>query len=122
MIDSLDVINKLRYFDIVIKLDRSLESHMKKIPPKIKQKLKSEARAWDSSISKENPEEVSKLIERADLFVVSRPPRQPVSVRLDPFDLALLKRIARNKGIPFTQLMSMWVHEKVEQEKMRAGA
>ena len=95
---------------------------MKKIPQKIKKKLKSEARAWDSSISKENPEEVSKLIERADLFVVSRPPRQPVSVRLDPFDLALLKRIARNKGIPFTQLVSMWVHEKVEQEKMRAGA
>ena len=95
---------------------------MKKIPPKIKKKLKSEARAWDSSISRENPEEVSKLIERADLFVASRPPRQPVSVRLDPFDLALLKRIARNKGIPFTQLMSMWLHEKVEQEKMRAGA
>jgi hypothetical protein len=34
----------------------------------------------------------------------------------------LLKRIARNKGIPFTQLMSMWLHEKVEQEKTRAGA
>jgi len=43
-------------------------------------------------------------------------------VRLDPFDLALLKRIARNKGIPFTQLMSMWLHEKVEQEKIRVGA
>ncbi len=95
---------------------------MKKIPKKIKKKLKGEARAWDSSISQEKPEETSKLIERADLFVASRPPRQPVSVRLDPFDLALLKRIARNKGIPFTQLMSMWLHEKVEQEKMRAGA
>ena len=95
---------------------------MKKIPQKIKKKLKSEAKAWDASISQEKPEEVSKLIEKADLFVASRPPRQPVSVRLDPFDLALLKRIARNKGIPFTQLMSMWLHEKVEQEKMRAGA
>ena len=95
---------------------------MKKIPQKIKKKLKSEARAWDSSIAQEKPEEVCKLIERADLFVASRPPRQPVSVRLDPFDLALLKRIARNKGIPFTQLMSMWLHEKVEQEKMQAGA
>jgi hypothetical protein len=28
-----------------------------------------------------------------------------------------LKRIARRKGIPFTQLMSMWLHEKIEQEK-----
>jgi len=106
----------------VIKADRSLESDMKRIPKKIKKKLKSEAKVWDSSISQEKPEEVSKLIERADLFVASRPPRQPVSVRLDPFDLALLKRIARNKGIPFTQLMSMRLHEKVEQEKIRAGA
>jgi len=95
---------------------------MKKIPTKIKRKLKSEAKAWDSLISQEKPEEVPKLIEKADLFVAYRPPRQPVSVRLDPFDLALLKRIARNKGLPFTQLMSMWLHEKVEQEKTRAGA
>jgi predicted DNA binding CopG/RHH family protein len=95
---------------------------MKKIPPKIRKKLKSEAKAWDSSISQEKPEEMSKLIEKADFFVAHRPTRQPVSVRLDPFDLALLKRIARNKGIPFTQLMSMWLHEKVEQEKIRAGA
>ncbi len=95
---------------------------MKTIPPKIKRKLKSEAKVWDSSISQEKAEEVTKLIESADLFVAYRPPRQPVSVRLDPFDLALLKRIARNKGIPFTQLMSMWLHEKVEQEKTQAGA
>jgi predicted DNA binding CopG/RHH family protein len=95
---------------------------MKKIPQKIRKKLKSEAKLWDASIPQEKPEEVAKLIEKADLFVAYRPPRQPVSVRLDPFDLALLKRIARNKGIPFTQLMSMWLHEKVEQEKIRAGA
>jgi len=95
---------------------------MKKIPQKIKKKLKIEAKAWDASISEKKPEEVSRLIEKADLFVACRPPRQPVSVRLDPFDLALLKRIARNKGLPFTQLMSMWLHEKVEQEKIRAGA
>jgi hypothetical protein len=39
---------------------------------------------------------------------------------LDPFDLAMLKRIARQKGLPFTQLMSLWLHEKIEQEKTRA--
>lgn len=48
---------------------------MKKIPTKIKMKLKSEAKAWDSSISQEKPEEVSRLIEKADLFVAYRPPR-----------------------------------------------
>jgi predicted DNA binding CopG/RHH family protein len=95
---------------------------MTRLPKRIRAKLKKEAQAWDFSITKERPEEVSKLIEKADLFVAYRPPRQPVSVRLDPFDLALLKRIARNKGIPFTQLMSMWLHEKVEQEKIQVGA
>src|SRR4030042_1912774 len=95
---------------------------MKKLPKRIKMGLKREAQAWDSSIAKEKPEKVSQLLDKAEIFVAHRPPRQPVSVRLDPFDLALLKRIARNKGLPFTQLMSMWLHEKVEQEKTRAGA
>jgi len=90
---------------------------MKKLPTRIKIALKKEARAWDLSVAKEKPEAVSGLLNEAQLFVARRPPRQPVSVRLDPFDLSLLKRIARNKGIPFTQLMSMWLHEKVEQEK-----
>ena len=95
---------------------------MKKLPKRIKTGLKKEAQAWDFSIAKERPEEVSGFLDKAQLFVARRPPRQPVSVRLDPFDLALLKRIARNKGLPFTQLMSMWLHEKVEQEKTQAGA
>ena len=95
---------------------------MKKFPKRLKMGLKKEAHSWDSSISQEKPEEVSGLLGKAQLFVAARPPRQPVSVRLDPFDLALLKRIARNKGLPFTQLMSMWLHEKVEQEKTRTGA
>ncbi len=95
---------------------------MKKLPNRIKMGLKKEAQAWDSSIAKEKPEEVSRLLDKAEFFVAHRPPRQPVSVRLDPFDLALLKRIARNKGLPFTQLMSMWLHEKVEQERNQAEA
>jgi predicted DNA binding CopG/RHH family protein len=95
---------------------------MKKLPKRIKMRLKREAHAWDSPIAKEKPEEISGLLDKAQLFVARRPPRQPVSVRLDPFDLALLKRIARNKGLPFTQLMSMWLHEKVEQEKTQARA
>jgi predicted DNA binding CopG/RHH family protein len=95
---------------------------MKKLPKRTKIGLKREALAWDSSIAKEKSEEVSGLLGKAQLFVARRPPRQPVSVRLDPFDLALLKRIARNKGLPFTQLMSMWLHEKVEQEKTQDRA
>jgi hypothetical protein len=58
-----------------------------------------------------------KLLENAGPFKVSRPPRQPVSLRLDPFDISMIKRIARNKGIPHTQLMVLWLHEKVAQER-----
>jgi predicted DNA binding CopG/RHH family protein len=93
---------------------------MSKLPKRIKMKLKKEAQAWDSFISKERPDEVSGLLEKVEPFIAHRPPRQPVSVRLDPFDLAMLKRIARNKGVPFTQLMSMWLHEKIDQEKAKA--
>ncbi|HSB05142.1 MAG TPA: hypothetical protein VLK23_08080 [Thermodesulfobacteriota bacterium] len=95
---------------------------MKKLSERTKMALKREASAWDSSIAQERPEEASRLLDQAEFFVAHRPPRQPVSVRLDPFDLALLKRIARNKGLPFTQLMSMWLHEKVAEEKTRVGA
>jgi len=94
---------------------------MSKLPAKLRNRLKKEALAWDVSLSEERPEEVEKLFERAELFQANRPPRQPVSIRVDPFDLSLAKRIARRKGIPFTQLMSMWLHEKIEQEKTATG-
>jgi predicted DNA binding CopG/RHH family protein len=94
---------------------------MSKLPEKIRKKLKQEARTWDTSIPHEKPEQVEKFLDKADLFVATRPARRPVSVRIDPFDLSMVKRIARQKGIPFTQLMSMWLHEKIEQEKAGAG-
>ena len=95
---------------------------MSKLPVKLRTRLKKEAFAWDASLSEETSEKVEKLLERAEAFRADRPPRQPVSLRVDPFDLSLAKRIARRKGIPFTQLMSMWLHEKVEEEKTEAGA
>jgi hypothetical protein len=36
---------------------------------------------------------------------------------MDPFDISLVKRLARKKGIPHTQLMATWLHERIEQEK-----
>jgi hypothetical protein len=39
---------------------------------------------------------------------------------MDPFDLSMAKRIARLKGIPFSQLMAMWLHKRIEQEKAQA--
>jgi predicted DNA binding CopG/RHH family protein len=75
-----------------------------------------EARRWDQEIAGEKPEQTARLLEEAEPFVAHRLPRQPVSLRLDPQDLSLAKRIARGKGIPFTQLMAMWLHERIAQE------
>lgn len=90
---------------------------MSKLPKRIRNRLNKEACDWDASIAMENPEMVENLLDRAEPLEISRPPRQPVSLQLDPFDLAMLKRLARRKGLPHTQLMAMWLHERIEQEK-----
>ncbi|MEW6184910.1 MAG: hypothetical protein AB1585_04120 [Thermodesulfobacteriota bacterium] len=90
---------------------------MSKLPKKIKKELIKEADYWDSAIAKETPEQLSRLMDQAEPFVAQRPVKQPVSLRIDPFDLSLAKRLARRKGIPFSQLMAMWLHERIEQEK-----
>jgi hypothetical protein len=33
------------------------------------------------------------------------------------YDISMIKRLARKRGIPHTQLMALWLHEKIEQEK-----
>jgi hypothetical protein len=92
---------------------------MSKLPMEIKNKLIEEGQSWDSLISKESPEELYHLMEQAEVFSAQRPVKQPVSLRVDPFDLSMAKRIARRKGIPFSQLMAMWLHERIEEEKAR---
>ena len=90
---------------------------MSKLPKKIRNRLKKEAKEWDITIDRESPEQVQKLLDEAKPFKVPRPARQPVSIRLDPFDISMIKRLARRKGIPHTQLMAIWLHERMEQEK-----
>jgi hypothetical protein len=90
---------------------------MSRLPKRIRKSLQKEAQEWDTQIPTESPKKVQKLLESTEIFKVARPARQPVSLRLDPFDISIIKRIARNKGIPHTQLMALWLHEKVEQEK-----
>jgi len=89
---------------------------MSRLPKRIRKILQKEAHEWDIRIPTEGPEKVQKLLESAKPFKVARPPREPVSLRLDPFDISMIKRIARNKGIPHTQLMALWLHEKAVQE------
>ncbi len=95
---------------------------MSRLPASIRRRLKKEANEWDAMASRQSPEEVRRQIEMAEPFVVPRPPRQPVSVRMDPSDLSMLKRLARQKGIPYTQLMAMWLHERLAREKDKQSA
>ena len=90
---------------------------MSRIPKKKRGELKEEAVWWDTEISHESPEQIQELLNDAEPFKVPRPARQPVSLRMDPFDLSMIKRLARKKGVPHTQLMAIWLHERIEREK-----
>lgn len=90
---------------------------MSRIPEKTRKDLKQEAVRWEKEISRETPEQIQGLLNDAEPFQVPRPPRQPVSLRMDPFDLSMIKRLARKKGVPHTQLMAIWLRERVEREK-----
>lgn len=92
--------------------ERRMISALTRIEPK------KEARYWNKEIAEEKPETIARLLEEAEPFVAQRPPRQPVSLRLDPRDLSLARRIARGQGIPFTQLLAMWLHERISREKL----
>jgi len=94
---------------------------MSRLPKKTRNSLKKEAIQWNTAISGESSEQIQELLNDAEPFKVPRPARQPVSLRMDPFDLSMVKRLARKKGVPHTQLMAMWLRERIEREK-RLGA
>ena len=87
---------------------------MSKLPKKTRNGLKKEAIQWDTAISGESPEQIQELLNDAEPFKVPRPARQPVSLRMDPFDVSMIKRLARKKGVPHTQLMAMWLRERID--------
>ena len=90
---------------------------MSRLSKKTRNSLRKEAIQWDVAVSRESPEEIEKLLNDAEPFAVPRPARQPVSLRMDPFDISMIKRLARKKGLPHTQLMAMWLRERIEREK-----
>ncbi len=84
--------------------------------------LRKEALTWDRAMARESEGEVTAQLDRAEVFKLSRPAREPVSVRLDPQDIFLLKRLARRKGVPYSQLLAQWVHDRVVRETQRRAA
>jgi len=90
---------------------------MTRLSKEIRKSLLEEAKDWDTAVAREPVEDVQKLLDEAGPFEVPRPAPQPVSLRLDPYDISMIKRFARKKGVPHTQLMALWLQEKIEQEK-----
>ena len=86
------------------------------LPEKLRKSLKTEALEWERNARQETNEEISERMDSAENFKVSRPPRQPVSVRLDIGDISLLKRTARRRGISYSQLIAQWLHERIKSE------
>lgn len=91
---------------------------MSKLPAKIIKELREEAENLDKELHRETPQKTGQLLAEAELFKAARPPREPVSIRIDPYDISMIKRLARKKGLPHTQLMAMWLHERVEKERV----
>lgn len=92
-----------------------------RLPQDTVDRLATEALEWDELLDRESPGDVAAELAAAELHQAKRPPRQPLSVRLDPRDISMLKRIARRKGIPHSQLMALWLHERLEKEARGAG-
>ena len=61
---------------------------MSRIPKKTRNGLQKESIQWDTAISGESPEQIQELLDGAEPFEVPRPARQPVSLRMDPFDFS----------------------------------
>ena len=61
-----------------------------RLPEKIVQRLRREPVAWDRAMARESEGRVIAQLEKAEVFWLSRPPREPVSLRLDPQDIFLL--------------------------------
>lgn len=90
-----------------------------RLPDRIVDRLRKEAQAWDRARDRESEAALNAQLDRAELFSVGRPAREPVSVRLDPQDILLVKRLARRRGIPYSQLLAEWVHERVTKDARR---
>ncbi|MFQ6044494.1 MAG: CopG family antitoxin [Candidatus Poribacteria bacterium] len=48
---------------------------------------------------------------------IERPTKKRVSLRLYPYHLAEIKRIAQEKGIPYQTMIGYWISEKIKEEK-----
>ena len=72
---------------------------------------------WDDLLLNESIEDFEDDLKKSEILKASRPPKVNVTLRLDPADLSLLKRISRKLGLPHSQLISSIIHQVLKNEK-----
>src|SRR5574341_1990438 len=70
-------------------LEENQAVRMSRLSERIVQRLRTEAVVWDRARTRESDREVTARLGEAQVFKISRPAREPVSVRLDPQDIFL---------------------------------
>jgi len=51
-------------------------------------------------------------------FKIQRPVKRPVTLRLYPYVIDGIKKVAQENGIPYQTLISQWLSERLFQEKL----
>jgi len=87
---------------------------MKSRLPKFKD-TEEEAKFWDTHSFADYWDEFERVCESA--FV--KPQKKVISLRLDAKTVDLLAAVAREKQIPYTTLVRMWVAERLKEELER---
>lgn len=58
--------------------------------------------------------------ERVEIkFVDKRPPKQAISLKIDPILKARVQRLASKKGTRYQTLIHMWIKERADEEESR---
>ncbi len=80
-----------------------------------------EARFWDEHDSTEfvehfEPVDIAVSPELEKEILSKRELKKPITLRLAPYQIDAVKRIAVKKGLPYQTLIRMWITERIKTE------
>lgn len=96
---------------------------MAKKIPEFKTEEEEEARFWDEHDSTEfiddfEPVDIEVVPELEVEILNKRELKKPVTLCLEPNQIAAVKKIANKKGLPYQTLIRMWITERIKTEIM----
>jgi len=90
----------------------------KKIP---EFKTEEEARFWDEHDNTEfitdlEPVDIKVSPELENEILNKRELKKPITLRLEPYQIDAVKKIAVKRGLPYQTLIRMWINEKIKND------